>query len=90
MENDELLTPIDKDSALPKAKDNDDSFDIENSGELNKVISEYESDMMEKKNSSDNMLGLKKISSNNDSFDEAIVDDLDQVEREVNSGRHSS
>ena len=44
---------------------------------------------MDKKASAENGLALKKISSNNDSFDEGIVDDLDQVEREVNSGRHS-
>ena len=33
---------------------------------------------------------LKKVLSHNDSFDEGIVDDLDKLECEVNSGRHSS
>lgn len=51
LENDELLTPIDKESPCNKNA-NDDSFDIENSDELNKIIDKYEN-TLEKKSSSD-------------------------------------
>ena len=98
LENDELLNPTDKDTGIniksPAA--NDDSFDLENSDDLNKIIDKYESqnksvtDLLIQQQGSAEQATLKKISSNNDSFDEAIVDDLDMVEREVNSGRHSS
>jgi hypothetical protein len=49
LENDELLNPVDKDTGIniksPTAGGggNDDSFDIENSDELNKIIDKYES-----------------------------------------------
>jgi hypothetical protein len=50
LENDELLNPVDKDTGIniksPTAAGgggNDDSFDIENSDELNKYIDKYES-----------------------------------------------
>ena len=99
LENDELLNPIDKDTGIniKSPPTNDDSFDLENSDDLNKIIDKYESqnklsvtDLLIQQQGSSDLATLKKISSNNDSFDEAIVDDLDMVEREVNSGRHSS
>lgn len=94
LEHDELLTPIDKDSAfLNKLPGGDDSFDIENSDELNTIIDKYEN-TLDKRSPSDLALNqemlLSKIASANDSFDDGIADDLDMVEREVNSGRTSS
>lgn len=40
-EQDDLLTPIDKDTEL-NLKGKDDEFDFENSDELNKIIGKYE------------------------------------------------
>jgi hypothetical protein len=45
LEQDELLTPIDKDTDLQvqKQASKDDSFDFENSDELNNILGKYES-----------------------------------------------
>lgn len=92
MENDELLTPIDKNDSfnMKKTSENDDSFDIENSDELNKLIDKYENT----KSSApelvlQNQQSTEKLPKNNDSFDEAL-EDLDLVEKEVSQGRSTA
>lgn len=92
LENDELLTPIDKNDSftMKKPSENDDSFDIENSDELNKLIDKYENT----RTSAPELVlqeqqSTEKLPKNNDSFDEAL-EDLDLVEKEVSQGRSTA
>lgn len=75
------MTPIDKDIEITNKKD--DSFDFENSDELNNILGKYESTITTGQEQ-------PKSDSQIDKDIDDIVDDLDLVEREVTTGsRHS-